>query len=51
VGALVLGVVNKFLEPIAGAVLGKIAVLALLILFIQRKPRGLFPIRGRAVEA
>jgi urea transport system permease protein len=51
VGALVLGVVNKFLEPIAGAVLGKIAVLVLLILFIQRKPRGLFPIRGRAVEA
>ncbi len=51
VGALVLGVANKFLEPIAGAVLGKIAVLVLLILFIQRKPRGLFPIRGRAVEA
>jgi len=51
VGALVLGVVNKFLEPVAGAVLGKIAVLVLLILFIQRKPRGLFPIRGRAVEA
>jgi len=50
-GALTLGVVNKFLEPFAGAVLGKIAVLVMLILFIQRKPRGLFPLRGRAVEA
>ena len=50
-GALTLGVVNKFLEPIAGAVLGKIAVLVLLILFIQRRPRGMFPLRGRAVES
>ena len=49
--ALTLGVVNKFLEPIAGAVLGKIVVLVLLILFIQRKPRGMFPLKGRAVEA
>ena len=51
VGALTLGVVNKFLEPVAGAVLGKIVVLILLILFIQRRPRGLFPLKGRAVEA
>ncbi len=51
VGALTLGVVNKFLEPVAGAVLGKIVVLVLLILFIQRKPRGIFPLKGRAVEA
>ena len=50
-GALTLGIVNKFLEPVAGAVLGKIAVLVMVILFIQRKPRGLFPLRGRAVEA
>ena len=50
VGALTLGVVNKFLEPVAGAVLGKIVVLVLLILFIQRRPRGLFPLKGRAVE-
>ena len=50
-GALVLGVVNKFLEPVAGAVLGKIVVLVLLILFIQRRPRGMFPLKGRAVEA
>jgi urea transport system permease protein len=51
VSALTLGIVNKFLEPIAGAVLAKIFVLVLLILFIQRKPRGLFPLKGRAVEA
>jgi urea transport system permease protein len=51
VSALTLGIVNKFLEPVAGAVLGKILVLVLLILFIQRRPRGLFPLKGRAVEA
>jgi len=51
VSAMTLGIVNKFLEPFAGAVLGKIAVLVLLILFIQRRPRGLFPQKGRAVEA
>jgi urea transport system permease protein len=51
VGALTLGVMNKFLEPFAGAVLGKIVVLVLLILFIQRRPRGMFPLKGRAVEA
>jgi urea transport system permease protein len=50
-GALSLGVLNKFLEPYAGAVLGKIFVLILLILFIQGRPRGLFPLKGRAVEA
>lgn len=51
VSALTLGIVNKFLEPIAGAVLGKIVVLVLLILFIQRKPRGMFPLKGRAAES
>jgi urea transport system permease protein len=50
-GAMTLGVVNKFLEPYAGAVLGKILVLVLVILFIQKRPRGLFAQRGRAVEA
>jgi urea transport system permease protein len=50
VGAVSLGIANKLLEPVAGAVLGKIAVLVLLVLFIQRRPRGLFPIKGRAVE-
>jgi urea ABC transporter, permease protein UrtB len=51
VGALSLGVLNKFLEPSVGAVLGKILVLVLIILFIQKRPRGLFALKGRAVEA
>ncbi|MGV1779736.1 urea ABC transporter permease subunit UrtB [Agrobacterium vitis] len=51
VGAFSLGIVNKFLEPYAGAVLGKILVLVLIILFIQKRPRGLFALKGRAVEA
>ena len=51
VGAFTLGIANKFLEPVAGAVLGKIAVLVLIILFIQKLPRGLFALKGRAVEA
>ena len=50
-GAFTLGIANKFLEPYAGAVLGKIAILVLIILFIQKRPRGLFALRGRAVEA
>jgi urea transport system permease protein len=45
-----LGVVNKVLEPWAGAVLAKILVLIALILFIQRRPRGLFPQKGRSAE-
>ncbi len=49
-GATTLGVVNKFLEPYAGAVLGKILVLVAIILFIQKRPRGLFALKGRAVE-
>jgi urea transport system permease protein len=49
--ALGLGIVDKFVEPFAGAVLAKILVLVLLILFIQRRPGGLFPLKGRAVEA
>jgi len=51
VGALTLGVANKFLEPYAGAVLGKILLLVAIILFIQKRPRGLFALKGRAVEA
>ena len=51
VGAMTLGVVNKFLEPVAGAVLGKVVVMVAIILFIQRRPQGLFALRGRAAEA
>jgi urea transport system permease protein len=50
VGALTLGILNKFLEPYAGAVLAKILVLVFIILFIQKRPRGLFALKGRAVE-
>jgi len=50
VGAMSLGVVNKFLEPWSGAVLAKIIVLIFIILFIQKRPRGLFPQKGRAAE-
>ena len=50
VGALTLGIANKFLEPFAGAVLGKIAILVFIILFIQKRPRGMFALKGRAVE-
>jgi len=50
VGAFTLGIANKFLEPYAGAVLGKILVLVFIILFIQKRPRGLFALKGRAVE-
>jgi urea transport system permease protein len=45
-----LGVISKLLEPAAGAVLAKILVLVFLIIFIQRRPRGLFPQKGRAAE-
>ena len=51
VGALTLGIANKLLEPTAGAVLGKIILLVLIILFIQKRPRGLFALKGRAIEA
>lgn len=50
VGAFSLGLINKFLEPMAGAVLAKIFVLIAIILFIQKRPRGLFALKGRAVE-
>ncbi len=50
ISAFTLGIANKVLEPYAGAVLGKILILVLLILFIQKRPRGLFALKGRAVE-
>lgn len=49
-GGLSLGVANKFLEPYSGAVLSKILILVCIILFIQKRPQGLFPQRGRAAE-
>ena len=49
-GAFSLGIATKFLEPFAGAVLAKILVLVFIILFIQKRPRGLFALKGRAVE-
>jgi urea transport system permease protein len=51
VAAMTLGIVNKILEPFAGAVLGKILVLVFIILFIQKRPRGLFALKGRFVDA
>ena len=50
IGGVSMGIVNKLLEPYAGAVLAKIFVLIALILFIQIRPRGLFPKSGRAGE-
>jgi urea transport system permease protein len=49
--ALGLGVLNKFIEGWAGAVLAKIAVLVLIIVFIQKRPQGIFAVKGRSVEA
>ncbi len=51
VAALGLGVLNKFLEGMAGAVLAKIMVLVFIVIFIQRKPSGLFAMKGRSAEA
>ena len=49
--ALALGVLNKFLEGWAGAVLAKIAVLVFIIIFIQKRPQGIFAMKGRSAEA
>ncbi|SFK13218.1 amino acid/amide ABC transporter membrane protein 1, HAAT family [Succinivibrio dextrinosolvens] len=49
-GGLIMGIANKLLEPVSGAMLSKIIILIALILFIQKRPRGLFPQRGRAAE-
>jgi urea transport system permease protein len=51
IAAIGLGEINKFLEPFTGAVLGKIFVLILIILFIQKRPQGMFALKGRAVES
>jgi urea transport system permease protein len=49
-GAMGLGVLNKFLEPVAGAVLGKILILVLIIIVIQKRPQGLFALKGRMAD-
>jgi len=49
-GAMSLGLANKLLEPFAGAVAAKIIVLVLIILFLQKRPRGMFALKGRFVE-
>jgi len=51
VGAFGLGILNKFIEPFYGAVLAKIFVLVLIVLFIQKRPQGLFALKGRSAEA
>ncbi|WP_111642463.1 urea ABC transporter permease subunit UrtB [Marinimicrobium alkaliphilum] len=50
VSAMSLGILNNYLEPWTGAMLAKVIVLVLLILFIQKRPRGLFPQKGRAAD-
>lgn len=50
VAGLSLGVADKLLEPVAGAVVAKVLVLAFIILFLRMRPRGLFPQKGRAAE-
>jgi len=49
--ALGLGVINKFLEGLTGAVLAKIAVLLFIIVFIQKRPQGIFALKGRSADA
>jgi len=49
--AMGLGLMNKLLEGLAGAVLAKIAVLVFIIIFIQKRPQGLFAMKGRSAEA
>lgn len=51
VGAMGLGILSKFIEPFWGAVLAKIAVLVLIVLFIQKRPQGMFALKGRSAEA
>ncbi|QEI09142.1 urea ABC transporter permease subunit UrtB [Pigmentiphaga aceris] len=50
IAAIGLGEINKFLEPYSGAVMAKITILVLIVLFIQKRPQGLFALKGRSVE-
>ncbi len=49
-GAMTLGIANKYLEPFTGAVIAKILVLVFIILFIQKRPRGMFALKGRSAD-
>jgi urea transport system permease protein len=51
IGGFGLGLVSKTIEPFWGAVLAKIAVLVLIVLFIQKRPQGMFALKGRSAEA
>jgi urea transport system permease protein len=48
--ALGLGVLNKLIEGWQGAVMAKIIVLVLIVLFIQKRPQGIFALKGRSAE-
>jgi urea transport system permease protein len=50
IAAFTLGEINKFIEPLAGAILAKVIILVFIILFIQKRPRGLFPQKGRDAQ-
>src|SRR5690606_16654066 len=50
IAAFSLGTANKFMEPLTGAVLANILILVFIILFIQKRPKGLFPQKGRAAD-
>ena len=49
-GAMTLGIANKYIEPLTGAVVAKVLVLVFIILFIQKKPSGMFALKGRSVD-
>jgi urea transport system permease protein len=51
IGGFGLGLISKAIEPFWGAVLAKIAVLVLIVLFIQKRPQGMFALKGRSAEA
>ena len=49
-GAMTLGIANKYIEPLTGAVVAKVLILVFIILFIQKKPSGMFALKGRSVD-
>ena len=49
-GAMTLGIANKYLEPMTGAVIAKVVILVFIILFIQKRPKGMFALKGRSAE-